>query len=170
MKKLAALLLALVLTLVCVACGSPAQTVPDTIKGVTFDVPEGFTADKEGLWLADTYPVDGSNIMVQEASVDPGFSAYSEKTVAAAIEKQYKEQYDYDVTVSFDFFESVELNGVPGYRMALRYEMSGYNVYQLEYVFSAKENSYIVVFTDMNDGEKADAFAKAGETLKLTVE
>lgn len=54
--------------------------------------------------------------------------------------------------------------------MALRYEMSGYNVYQLEYVFSAKENSYIVVFTDMNDGEKADAFAKAGETLKLTVE
>jgi hypothetical protein len=154
--------------------GDYPATVPDvTVTDVLITPPEGFTQAEDGSLVYTA--ADGSNIQVQYQEIaTAGMStAFEPDEMAAGLEEQLETQFaqmlgqEVDVTVA-DCSQAL-IDGMPGMRVVIDYELTGVAVHQISYTISA-DGVYTFTFTQMGDADWSDAFETCAQSIDFVTE
>lgn len=154
--------------------GEYPATVPDvTVTDFLITPPEGFTQAEDGSMVYTAE--DGSNIQVQYQEIaTAGLStAFDPEEMTAFLKEQAEEQFyqvlGEEVDVTVDDCSQAIVDGMPGMRMALSYDLMGTPVNQIVYTLSA-DGVYTITFTQQGDANWQDAFEACVQSIDFVTE
>ena len=192
MKKFLILALALVMALSLAACGgseapapAPETTAPETtapeatpepekaeVMAVTFDMPEGFESSENiPAGVSESYVnADGSNINVAYTESSPLFGMITQEILETGLTETFKSQYDLDVALTTNEFNSTEVEGYPAYVWDVTYDINGVAIHQYIVSINANINATVTYTDQTSDGSHIDAFYASADSITLVTE
>lgn len=128
---------------------------------IRVEIPEGFTESSEGIYVADNYPEDGSNIIVMTT---PGTS---EIPTEEAMKDQFAANLGEDAEIAIEEYEQYKAGDYDALRVKIKYVIEGAPFSQIQcMVFGEKEIGF-VAYTQPGDGAWDEAFEKSAATITM---
>lgn len=145
------------------------EEVIPVVTGYTFDIPEGFLPDEtsDNCWNAD----DESGARIQYSTLPFSESIYScsADSIKSEMETQFSE-LGYEITVSVDNFEKINVEGYDGYRVELSYLYGNTQFNQLQYIMISTDLIGSITYTDINESGWMEAFEKSAASIHIVTE
>lgn len=191
MKRISAILLALIISVSLCACGGAAEPAPTAEPTSTaeptptptpmpeptpeptpapefsYTPPEGWTADEESpnMFYAPDYPEDGSNINYTIEERDEAFDRYDEEILSRALSQTLSESLETEIEIDVVSFDRTETDGMPALRIEYSFTYMNLPMTQVVYSVNGKQ-CYSFTLTQVGDNEWVEAFE---ESLKSVV-
>lgn len=185
-KKLMALVLLCTMVAALTACGGKeknnsandagenttdaGESVEKKNATITYVMPEGFTEQSEGQWVAPDYPNDSSNIIVQQSKDDPYGVNYTEDQFKELITVAYDAQgYTVD-EINVAEFTKGKLDDYDTLLIDVSYSLMGVTIQQLEYLIQINDITYVITYTTAPELDWYDAFRTSIDSVQIVYE
>lgn len=146
----------------------PAETLATGMTALSYELPQEFIGQGDGMYVAPDYPDDTANINVIESQYDPETFEYTEEAYCEDMEYAYKQLYDYDVTVHCTEFTKSELNGCRTLLTRLSFNLWGTELEQVQFAIGAGESGMTVItYTQPAGGPWMDAFNASIDSVHI---
>lgn len=156
------------------AGSSVAPSIPDvTVVDLLYDVPEGFVASEDSPMVY--YAPDGSgssfNIQyTQEQETTPDFDEDAmAQYLKEGMETQLSQQLGLETDITVEECAHASVDGQPGMRAVLSYELNGVAFHQMIYTVAA-DGTYTFTYTQLGDSDWMDAFQASVDSIDFVLE
>lgn len=134
---------------------------------ISCSLPKGFKAyeAEEGMYVHKNYPKDLSTISYVISEGDENITEKSKEEYQAMIEDDFDASYGDTVPVTIEQYDRIRIDGRPGLKIRLQYELKGTVYEQLSYNLFNGDETHILTFTQEEGAGWLDDFEKCGESI-----
>ena len=134
---------------------------------ISCSLPKGFKAyeAEEGMYVHKNYPKDLSTISYVISEGDENITEKSKEEYQAMIEDDFDASYGDTVPVTIEQYDRIRIDGRPGLKIRLQYELKGTVYEQLSYNLFNGDETHILTFTQEERAGWLDDFEKCGESI-----
>lgn len=134
---------------------------------IACDLPGGFVAyeEDEGLYVRKNYPTDLSTISYVISEGEEDVTQMTQDEYAQMIEDDLLENYGDDIDVNIAQYARIKIDGRPGVKIRLSYELKGTVYEQLTYMLYNGDETHILTFTQEEGAGWMDDFEESGATI-----
>ena len=151
---------------------SPSQQYDDSEDvyekaEISCSLPKGFKAyeAEEGMYVHKNYPKDLSTISYVISEGDENITEKSKEEYQTMIEQDFAASYGDTVPVTIEQYDKIRIDGRPGLKIRLQYELKGTVYEQLSYNLFNGDETHILTFTQEEGADWMDDFEKCGESI-----
>lgn len=136
--------------------------------GITFDIPEGFEPDVEhdNMWVTKRYPIEASNIIYAELDPDYTMLLMEEDYFEQVLVKAFAQNNANDVAVDITKFESIEIDGIPAFRIEAKYDIGDTHMSHLIIAINGSK-TYVVVYTQTDEYNRSELFEASAASISV---
>lgn len=134
---------------------------------ISCSLPKGFKAyeAEEGMYVHKNYPKDLSTISYVISEGDENITEKSKEEYQAMIEDDFDASYGDTVPATIEQYDRIRIDGRPGLKIRLQYELKGTVYEQLSYNLFNGDETHILTFTQEEGAGWLDDFEKCGESI-----
>ena len=160
-------------------------------KQCTFVIPSRFKPSSEkNLFIDNSYPMEsgsikysvyynGMDIVMTNREREEAEKKAEEKVIDSSGEltkKEYEEllsanynkEYGTDVGFKVSDFDTIEIDGFPGYKIEASYKVGDEEpIYQTVYMIRSKFRTFTIIYQRAEDDECSESFEKSAETIHV---
>ncbi|MDO4303620.1 MAG: hypothetical protein Q4D94_06845, partial [Bacillota bacterium] len=149
---------------------SNAESDEDDVRYCTLLIPAGYKPSEkiEGMYVHERSPLDSSNIYYTVSAKDSDGQVsdeLTEKVYEETVEDAFEEAGQ-KVDLQIEAFETIDMDGVPGYKIKSYYEAEDTRIEQLTYLIMS-DNTYTITYSQVADDELMADFEISNEEIRL---
>ncbi len=145
-----------------------AETPESGMPVISYELPEEFIGQADGIYVAPDYPGDPANIMVVSSDYDTESFQYTEESYCAALENMYEQLYGYAVTVNCTEFTESEISGCRTRLIRISYAAQDMEIEQVQFAVETGENKTLSIsYTQAAGGPWMDAFNESIGSVRI---
>lgn len=147
-----------------------AESGEDDVRYCALLIPEGYLPSEEidGMYVHERSPLDSSNIYytVSRGDSDGQVSAeLTEEIYEETVEDAFQEAGQ-EIDLQIEAFETIDMDGVPCYKIKSYYEAEDTRIEQLAYIIMS-DDTYTITYSQVADDELLVDFEASGEEIRL---
>lgn len=142
----------------------------DDVRYCALLIPAGYKPSEEieGMYVHERSPLDSSNIYYTVSAGDSDGQVsdeLTEKVYEETVEDAFEEAGQ-KVDLQIEAFETIDMDGVPGYKIKSYYEAEDTRIEQLTYLIMS-DNTYTITYSQVADDELMADFEISNEEIRL---
>lgn len=133
-------------------------------------IPASYQESEEvpGMYIHNRNPLDSSNIYytVSEGSYGGVLSSALTKEIYEKVMEEAYAEAGQEIDLMIASFETIDIDGVPGYKIRSSYQVEEGEIEQLTYLIAA-QNTYTITYSQMSDDELLADFEISEGEIRL---